>query len=401
MASFARLRLRLQFLHLRHHINFSTSPLSSKSKTRAALSLLKSETNPEKILEICRSACLTPYAHIDRITFSVAIDKLAKSNNFSYIDDFLTDLRTSRPDLRTVRFAAHSIILYGQAGMIDQAIRLFKEYHEKNQNDVVLTSGSVKLLNALLFSCILAKKYDEVNRVFVDFSKKYKIEPNLETFNTVIQSFCESGSSSSCYSVLNEMDMKGVKPNETTFGHLFAGFYREEKYEDVGTVSKMIEEDYGISAGIGVYNIRIHSLCKLKRAREANVLLEGCLSKGITPNGVTYSHLILGFCMEGDLEEAKRLFKSMENRGCQPAYSCYATLVYFLGKGGDFESAYRVCKESMGKKMVPNFSTMKILVQGLASSGEVDKAKELIGEVKERFSKNIELWNEVEAGLPQ
>jgi pentatricopeptide repeat protein len=105
--------------------------------------------------------------------------------------------------------------------------------------------------------------------------------------------------------------------------------------------------------------------------------------------------------MEGDLEEAKRLFKSMENRGCQPAYSCYATLVYFWGKGGDFESAYRVCKESMGKKMVPNFSTMKILVQGLASSGEVDKAKELIGEVKERFSKNIELWNEVEAGLPQ
>ncbi|KAJ6376855.1 hypothetical protein OIU76_025910 [Salix suchowensis] len=370
MALFAR--LRLQFTPLRHHINFSTSTLSSKSKTRAALSLLKSETNPEKILEICRSASLTPYAHIDRITLSVAIDKLAKSNNFSYIDDLLTDLRTSRPDLRTVRFAAHSIILYGQAGMLDHAIRLFKEYHEKNQNDAVLTSG-----------------------------KRYKIEPNLETFNTVIQSFCESGSSSSCYSVLNEMDTKGVKPNETTFGHLFAGFYSEEKYEDVGTVSKMIEEDYGVNAGIGVYNIRIHSLCKLKRAKEAKVLLEGCLSKGIEPNGVTYSHLILGFCMEGDLEEAKRLFKSMENRGCQPAYSCYATLVYFLGKVGDFESAYWVCKESMGKKMVPNISTMKILVQGLASSGELDKAKELIGEVKERFSKNIELWNEVEAGLPQ
>ncbi|KAJ6728892.1 MITOCHONDRIAL GROUP I INTRON SPLICING FACTOR CCM1 [Salix koriyanagi] len=399
MALFAR--LRLQFTHLRHHINFSTSPLSSKSKTRATLSLLKSETNPEKILEICRSASLTPYAHIDRITLSVAIDKLAKSNNFSYIDDLLTDLRTSRPDLRTVRFAAHSIILYGQAGMLDHAIRLFKEYHEKNQNDAVLTSGSVKLLNALLFSCILAKKHDEVKRVFVDFSQRYKIEPNLETFNTVIQSFCESGSSSSCYSVLNEMDTKGVKPNETTFGHLFAGFYSEEKYEDVGTVSKMIEEDYGINAGIGVYNIRIHSLCKLKRAKEAKVLLEGCLSKGIEPNGVTYSHLILGFCMEGDMEEAKRLFMSMENRGCQPAYSCYATLVYFLGKVGDFESAYWVCKESMGKKMVPNISTMKILVQGLASSGELDKAKELIGEVKGRFSKNIELWNEVEAGLPQ
>jgi pentatricopeptide repeat protein len=55
----------------------------------------------------------------------------------------------------------------------------------------------------------------------------------------------------------------------------------------------------------------------------------------------------------------------------------------------------------MEKKLVPNSSTMKMLVEGLASSGNVEKAKELIGEIKEKFSKNVELWNEVEAGLPQ
>ncbi|CAK7351103.1 unnamed protein product [Dovyalis caffra] len=406
MALFAR--FRLQSLHLRHHyhhqhhhFNFSTFPLSSTSKTRAALSLLKTETNPEKILEICRSASLTPEAHIDRITFSVAIDKLAKSNNFSYIDEFLTELRTSRPDLRTERFAAHSIVLFGQAGMVDHAIRLFKEYHEENQKDAVLSSGSVKILNSLLFSCVAARKYDEVKRVFVDFTKSYKIEPNLDTYNTVIQAFSESGSSSSGYSILNEMDKKGVKPNSTTFGYLITGFYNEQKYDDVGKVLKMMKEDYGINGGISIYNIRILSLCKLKRSKEAEALLEGCISRRMKPNAVTYSYLIHGFCKEGDLEEAKRLFKSMVNRGCKPNYDCYATLVHYLSKGGDFESAYRVCKEGIGKKLVPNFSSMKMLVNGLASSGNLEKAKELIGEMKERFSKNVELWDEVEAGLSQ
>jgi pentatricopeptide repeat protein len=404
MALFARLRLQsihpLRRLHL-HHLNFSTSPLSSISKTRVALSRLKTETNPEKILEICRSASLTPEANIDRITFSVAIDKLAKSNNFSYIDEFLTELRTSRPDLRTEQFAAHSIVLFGKAGMIDHAIRLFKEYHEKNQNGVVLSSGSVKLLNTLLYSCILAKKYNEVKRVFVDFTKSFKIEPNLDTYNTIIQAFSEGGSSSSCYSILNEMDKKGVKPNTTTFGNLITGFYKEEKYEDVGKVLKMMEEDYGTKAGIDIYNIRIRSLCKLKRSKEAEALLGGCIARGVKPKAVTYRYLIFGFCKEGDLEGAKSLFKSMVNRGCKPDYYCYATLVCFLSKGRDFESAYRICKESMEKKLVPNSSTMKMLVEGLASSGNVEKAKELIGEIKEKFSKNVELWNEVEAGLPQ
>ncbi|KAJ6737941.1 hypothetical protein OIU74_002994 [Salix koriyanagi] len=367
-------RLRLQSFHLlrrRHHLNFSTSPLSSTSKTRVALSLLKTETNPEKILEICRSASLTPEANIDRIAFSVAIDKLAKSNNFSYIDEFLTELLTSRPDLRTEQFAAHSIVLFGKAGMIDHAIRLFKEYHEKNQNGVV----------------------------FIIWS--YTIEPSLDTYNTVIQAFSEGGSSSSCYSILNEMDKKGVKPNATTFGNLIAGFYKEEKFEDVGKVLKMMEEDYGMNAGIDIYNIRIRSLCKLKRSKEAEALLGGCIARGVKPKAVTYRYLIFGFCKEGNLEGAKSLFKSMVNRGCKPDYYCYSTLINFLSKGRDFESAYRICKESMEKKLVPNFPTMKMLVEGLANSGNVEKAKELIGEIKEKFSKNVDLWNEVEAGLPQ
>ncbi|KAK0577917.1 hypothetical protein LWI29_002276 [Acer saccharum] len=403
MALFSRLRSN-PTLNILKHRNFSSAssilssgnnaPLTSKEKTRSALSLLKSESNPERILEICRAASLTPESHLDRIAFSVAISKLSKAAHFAGISEYLEELK-NRHDLRhSDRYIAHSIVLYGQANMIDHAIRTFKEM------DRYGVSRTVKSLNSLLFACILAKDFKEAKRVFVEFPKVYGIEPNLETYNNVIKAFCESGDSSSVYSVLAEMDRKSVKPNATTFGTLLAGFYREEKYEDVGKVMNMMGK-YGIKSGLSMHNIRIQSLCKLKKSVEARALFEGMLSRGIKPNSVTYNHLIHGFCREGNLEEAKRLFRSMVNRGCQPDSDCYFTLVHFLCQGGDYETALKVCNESMEMGWVPNFSTMKLLVNGLAGVSKVKEAKELVELMKGKFTKNVDMWDEIEAGFPQ
>ncbi|KAG6638984.1 pentatricopeptide repeat-containing protein At1g61870, mitochondrial [Carya illinoinensis] len=385
----------------RHHFSTSsvlspnsTTPLTSKEKTRAALSLLKSEQNPHKILEICRAAFLTPDSHLDRIAFSVAISKLSSANHFDVIRQFLEEELKSRPDLKTERFASHVIVLYGQAKMLHQAVETFQ------QMDRLGIDRSVKSLNALLFACLLSKDYKELKRIYLEFPKIYSIQPDLDTYNTVIKAFSDSDSTSSGYSVLAEMERKSVKPNATSYGNMIAGFYKEEKFEDVGKVMKLMQ-DHGVHPGIGTYNIRIQSLCKLKKSSEAKALLDGMMSRGIKPNAVTYSHLIHGFSKEGNLEQAKKLFKTMVSRGCKPDSNCYFTLVYFLCQGGDFESALSLSKESMEKGWIPQFSTMKSLVEGLVSISKLEEARELIKQIKEKVNKNVNMWDEIEAGLPQ
>jgi pentatricopeptide repeat protein len=348
-----------------HHHFFSTSILSqmlktlrfAKSKTQSAISLLKSEQNPHKILDICRAASLTPDTHDDRIAFSVAITKLSQSNHFDIIRQFLNDLLTSRPDLKTERFAAHAIVLYGQANMVSQAVDTFERI------DDLGIRRSVKSLNALLFACLLGKDYKELNRVYLEFPKIYGIEPNLDTFNAVIKGFSESNSTSSGYSVLAEMERKSVKPNATSFGNMLAGFYKEGKFEDVGKVLNLMEK-HGVNRGIGTYNIRMLSLCKLKESSEAKALHDRLFWRGMKSNENTYLHLIHGFCKEGNLEEAKKLFKSMASRGFKPDSNCYFTLAYFLRQGKDFEAALSSSNEIMEKLWVPNFSTVKSLVEG-------------------------------------
>ncbi|KAM1423168.1 hypothetical protein ACFX2I_005220 [Malus domestica] len=392
MSLLSRLRHAALTRHARH---LSTAaPPSSMDKTRTAIALLKSEKDPSKILEICKSASLTPESHLDRIAFSVAINRLRDDNHYDFIRQFLDDLFASRPDLKTQRFASHAIILYGQAGMPDHAVRTFERCHELG------IPRNVKTLNALLLACIFSRNYKEVNRVFLEFPKIYGIQPDLETYNYVIKAFSEAGTTSSAYSVLAEMERKNVKPDANTFGHLLTGFYTEMKFQDVGKVTNLMDK-HGFQPGLSTYNIRIKSLCKLRRSSEAKALLDGMLSRGMKPNAVTFCHLIHGFCKEGNLDEAKNMFKNMVNRGFMPDANCYFTLVYFLSKGGEFESALRFAKESIEKNWVPNFGTMKLLVDGLVKASKVAEAREVIGQMKEKFSANQDQWNEVEAGLPQ
>ncbi|KAI3710460.1 hypothetical protein L2E82_40243 [Cichorium intybus] len=370
----------------------STTPLSSKEKSRAALSLLKTEKNPERIIEICRAASLTPESHLDRIAFSIAISKLADLNYLEGIRNFIEELLKTRPDLNNEKFIAHAIVYYGQAGLLDNAFQLFDKMSQLG------ISQNAKSLNALLFSCMLSKKYDYVNRVYLDFPGKYGVTPNLDTYNTVIKSFCESGSSSSCYSVISDMVRNKCKPNATTFGTLIAGFYKEEKLEEVGKVLELMRK-HEVPIGITTYNTRIQSLCKLKKTNEAKELLDGLMLSGMKPNSVTYCHLIHGYCKEGKLHEAKNLFSKMINNGFKPDSDCYFTLVSYLCKSGDFEEALKVCKQSMEKYWVPNFSTMKLLVEGLVKILKVNEAREIVAQMKERFPKNAHMWIEVEEKL--
>ncbi|XP_031393786.1 pentatricopeptide repeat-containing protein At1g61870, mitochondrial [Punica granatum] len=397
MSVFGRLRSTSSSLARRHFSSIlnpnTNTPLSSKEKSRVALSLLKSEKSPDRIIDICRAAALTPESQLDRIAYSVAISNLSRSNHFEGIRQFLEESK-ARPDLRTERFFSHAIVLYGQAKMIADGINTFKQIEELG------VRPTVKSLNALLFACILAKDFKELKRIYIDFPKVYGIQPDLETYNHVIKAFAESKSTSSAYSILAEMKNAGVMPNATTFHNMLAGFYGEEKFEDVEKVLKLMEE-YKVPRSRSTYNVRIQSLCKLKKSDDAKELLDMMLLRGKLPNCVTYKHLIHGFCKEGKLEEGKKLFKDMKRRGIGPDSDCYFTLVYYLCEGKDFEAALGICKESMEKGWFPNLSTMKLLVNGLASIDKVEEAKEIVRQVKEKFPKTADLWDEVEASLPQ
>ncbi|KAL3850857.1 hypothetical protein ACJIZ3_012739 [Penstemon smallii] len=375
------LRNNLRSLILQRHRVLSTStsilnpdsktPLTGRDKSRTTISLIQFETDPERILDICRAASLTPESHLDRVAYTKAISKLKESHYYDGIRCFLKESLT-RSDSKSERFVSHFIVLYGQAGLVSDAVKLFDEMPEMG------VERNVKTLNSLLFSCIVGKEYGQMKRIFDEFPRKYGLVPNLDTYNTVLAGFCESGSASLSHSILAEMERRSMKPNETTFSTVIVGFYAEEKFMDVGKITELMRR-YGFEQGISIYNVRIQSLCKLKRSSEAKALLDAILSRGMNPTCMTYHHLIYGFCREGKLDVAKSLFEEMVSRNLKP-------------DGKDFEAALSICKESMAKNWIPNITTMKSLVKGLMFIEKIDEARKIVERMKKKFPRSADKW---------
>ncbi|KAH7662137.1 HCP-like protein [Dioscorea alata] len=362
--------------------------LTSYQKSRAALSLLRSSPalSSDHILSICRAAALSPTTHLDRLALSVAVSSLSKKPESAPTLRSLIDGLPKSP-----RSLAHSIVLYGQGKLLDDAFHVFTS----------IPSPTVRHLNSLLFACILAGNHPEAARIFRDFPVQYDITPNLETYNTIIKSFCESGYSRSVFSLFDEMLRKKIKPNLTTFTHWLSGLYKDQRFDDVPKVLQLMKKNDSHPGVLSIYNVRIHGLCKLGKAAEAKELFKQMIRNGMKPNWVTYGHMIYGFAKEGDLEESKKLYKEMISRGCTPDSSCYFTLMHYLCLGGDFDAALDVCKESMKRDWIPCFKMMKLLVDGLVSKSKVEEAREIIEKVKEKFSSKADMWKEVEESLPQ
>ncbi|XP_051146361.1 pentatricopeptide repeat-containing protein At1g61870, mitochondrial-like [Andrographis paniculata] len=367
------------------------STVTGGGGSRSLLPLILGEQNPERILDICRSATLSPESFHDRLAYSKAISKLRDANHYDGIRCFIKESMDKLHN-RSERAASHFIILYAQGGLIDDAIKLFDEMPEKG------IERNVKTLNSLLYSCTLAGEYGVMKRIFLEFPMKYDLRPNLDTYNVVLRGFCQSGSASEAHAMLAEMETKGITPDTKTFTTVIAGFYMEEKFSEVGMILALMKK-YGIVPNISIYNVRIQSLCKLKRSDEAKALFDGILARGMKPNQTTYRHLVYGFCRERKLGMAKSLFKEMIDKGMEPGSECYFTLAYYLCQGRDFEEASSVCKDCMSKGFVPNITTMKSLVYGLVGIGKVREAREIISQVKGKFSKNSSMWSEIEEGL--
>ncbi|KAL6200992.1 hypothetical protein ACLB2K_024707 [Fragaria x ananassa] len=75
---------------------------------------------------------------------------------------------------------------------------------------------------------------------------KRTVPPNLTTYNHLIKSFWKSGATANAYAVLEEMEMRKIKPDG---GRLLGGFYREERLEDVENPNVRVLVDGLVSIG--------------------------------------------------------------------------------------------------------------------------------------------------------
>ncbi|KAK8517363.1 hypothetical protein V6N12_032555 [Hibiscus sabdariffa] len=335
------------------------------SVQKAAAELYK-ERDLKLLVEKFKNSCEYYRFRTRNGIYEDVVRRLASAGRFQWIEEIL-EYQKKYEDISKEGFAARLIRLYGRSGMFEHAYKVFDE----------MPNRGLMSFNALMGACVNAKKFDKVDGFFKELPQKLSIEPNLVSYNTVINAFCEMGSLDSARLMLDEMEKKGVQPDVITFNTLLHGFCKNGRVGDGEKIwGKMVEKN--VAPDIRSYNAKLLGFATEKRMKEADNLVEEMRSKGVKPDVFTFTYMITGFVNEGNLEKAKEWYSQIGKNGVAPDKQTFKTLVPFVCEKGDLSFAMELCKEIFGRRKLVDAALLQRVVDDLVEASKIEDAKELM-----------------------
>ncbi|XP_076948826.1 uncharacterized protein LOC143621199 [Bidens hawaiensis] len=302
--------------------------------------------------------------------YTDTVRRLASAKKYKWVEEILEDQK-QYPDITHEGFAARLITLYGKAAMFDHAYKVFDEMPERKCQQTVMS------FNAVLGACVNAKKFDKVDGIFKEVSKRINVVPDVVSYNTVIKALCETGAFEDAGLVFEEIGKKGLRADLITFNTLLNGFYGNGRFVDGEKFWEKMT-DAGVSPDVRSYNARLVGLVSEKKVDEAVELFNELCSKNIKPDVFSYNAIISGFCNDGDLQEAKKWYAKLVESDAAPNKTTFATLISFACEVSDFDWAVELFKQAFERKCLLDVNVLQLVVDGLVKESRTEEAKELV-----------------------
>ncbi|KAL3736140.1 hypothetical protein ACJRO7_025141 [Eucalyptus globulus] len=374
-------------------------------------SLLRGEKDPSVALQLFRSVDAGPETKPFRyslLSYDLVITKLGRARMFDEMEQVLAQLgRETRFSVPEPLFC-QVISFYARARLFDRALRTYRSIPSFRCH------RSVKSWNSVLHALLKCGEYGRMDEVFDEF--RNHASPDACTCNILIRALCGSGKLEDARAVLDEMPLRGIRPDGVTFLVLINGLCSNSmlgeafelkddmvrvhgirpdarlyaslmkgccKVGDVnmafGLKEEMLRERVELDAAI--YSTLIHALFEVGRTAEVCGLLEEMRENGCKPDTVTYNVLISGSCKKKDIDEAYRLLDAMVENGCKPDVTSYNVIMGELCKEGKLDEATDLFEDMPRRGCTPDVVSYWILFSGLCEKMQLKEAAFLLDEM--------------------
>ncbi|KAL3718084.1 hypothetical protein ACJRO7_003252 [Eucalyptus globulus] len=368
---------------------------------RAVKSAILAESNPDKLAELFEQSSRFPTFRRHRPLYHLSFQKLAKARRLDLVDRLVLNQISQGGDapssLRSEGFWIRLMMVYSNAGMVDEAMRTFDRAREAKRCDV-----SEKSLCAVLSVHLNNGSIGRVHELFEKLPRELGVTPAAAAHNLVLKAFVKDGDTEAARAWLAEMEARHqVIPNIDSYNILLGAYLKNGDFSAFDRVVKEILGK-GLECNVTAYNLRIARLCKNKECARANKLLAEMIARGVKPNSACYNVVIDGFARLGDFESAKKVLDGMVRDGhVAPCSFTYYTLLQGMLREGEFDSGLEMCKEIVKRRWVPPFEAMQSLIDGLLKASKGEEAKDIVEKMKRRLKgKSLESWGKIEAALP-
>uniref|UniRef100_A0ACD5XY28 Uncharacterized protein n=1 Tax=Avena sativa TaxID=4498 RepID=A0ACD5XY28_AVESA len=241
--------------------------------------------------------------------------------------------------------------------------------------------ATVQVFNAMMGVYARSGRFDDV-RQLLDAMRGQGIEPDLVSFNTLINARAKSGSLApgAAFDLLLEVRQAGLRPDVITYNTLISACSQGSILEDaVAVFEEMIGSD--CRPDLWTYNamVSVHGRCGT--AQEAERVFVELLEKGFKPDAVTYNSLLYAFAKEGDVDAVERVCGELLKAGFKKDGITYNTMIHMYGKMGRLDLALALYDEMRAIGCTPDAVTYTVLIDSLGKVDRISDAGKVLEEM--------------------
>jgi len=239
-------------------------------------------------------------------------------------------------------------------------------------------------------------------------------EVTLRDYSAVIRLFAQSESPEKAMRVLEEMEARGLKPDNVSYNMVLSACANARQKDQVNSLLSSMEAD------VVTYNTRLKACAQERDVAQAfaifadleaakiaptqvtyGTLVECCTragemakarevlvkmgTAGVAKNIVVYTSLIKGFAALGKLEEAMEVFEEMQASGdgekserVEPDVICYSALIKAFCDRQDLEQAFHLLENLLEKGHTPDEILFNHLLAGCTAKPHVQLAEKIL-----------------------
>jgi pentatricopeptide repeat protein len=249
---------------------------------------------------------------------------------------------------------------------------------EKSMSDARNVYHALKYefqVNRQTFNILLSGwKSAEDAEAFAAEMRELGVEPDLVTYNSLIDCYCKNKDLEKAYKLLDEMREKDISPDVITYTSLVGGLGLIGQPDKAKDLLKEMHE-LGCYPDIPAYNAAIRNFVIAKRLGDAFALMDEMASKGLKPNPTTYNLFFRCYYWAYDIGSAWRLYQRMRSEGCFPNTQSCMFIVRLCRRHGEVAQALELWSDMVSNGFGSVTLVSDVLFDLLCDEGKLEDAE--------------------------
>ncbi|KAL7116139.1 hypothetical protein ACP275_04G224400 [Erythranthe tilingii] len=383
---------------LKHSLRTSQIPLSNALIDRVLKRVRFSHSNPLSALEFYKFTSQTREFFHTPFSLDTMLYILGRSRKFEQTWELLSETKRKDQSLITPRTVQVVLARIAKVCSVKQTVESFKKFRrlvpefdahcynalfrtlaqEKSMADARNVYHSLKhefRSNLQTFNILLSGwKSPEEAELFFNEMKNMGVEPDIVSYNCLIDVYCKGREMVKAYNVVNKMRDEGIDLDVITYTTLIGGLGLAGQPDKARDILKEMRE-YGCYPDTAAYNATIRNFCIAKRLNDAYNLMDEMVEKGLSPNATTYNVIFRSLFWANDLKSMWSLYLRMKGTNCLPNTQSCMFLIRLMRRQEKVDMAIELWEDMIEKGFGSLILVSDVLFDLLCVLGKLDMAE--------------------------